>query len=64
MAKWYVNRSANNEHIAEALLRINDAIFGNGTPGLKFLEQGLDKRVKDLEDCQEDREADAKELKK
>jgi hypothetical protein len=35
-----------------------------GTPGLKFLEQDPDKRVKDLEDCQEDREADAKELKK
>jgi len=55
---------ADHEHIAEALLRINDAIFGNGTPGLKSLEHDLDKRVKDLEDCEEDREADAKELKK
>ncbi len=55
---------ADHEHIAEALLRINDAIFGNGTPGLKSLEHDLDKRVKDLEDCQEGREADAKELKK
>ena len=55
---------ADHEHIAEALLQINNAIFGNGTPGLKVLAQELDDRIGDLEKCEEDRAADAKELKK
>jgi hypothetical protein len=31
--------AADHEHIAEALLRINDAIFGNGTPGVKSVSE-------------------------
>jgi hypothetical protein len=55
---------ADHEHIAEALLQINNAVYGNGTPGLKVVAQELDDRIENLEKCEEGRAADARELKK
>lgn len=51
-----------HDHIAEALLQINNAIYGNGTPGLKSIAQSNEARIKTLEDCQAEVKADKKDL--